>query len=131
MVHVAAYLGPGFSYPRLFTVGAVPRSPHGAAEIEQAVYEEIEKIKETAPDPRALARISNQLRAGDFRRLSSNLELAMQIAESQASFGDWSETFRLSRRIMDVTPEEVRRVAIQYLHTRSRTVATMVRKDPS
>ena len=130
-VHVAAYLGPGFSYPRLFTVGAVPRSPHGAAEIEQAVYEEIEKIKEAAPDPRALERISNQLRAGDFRRLSSNLELAMQIAESQASFGDWSETFRLSRRIIDVTPEDVRRVAIQYLDTRSRTVATMVRKDPS
>ena len=129
-VYVAAYLGPGFAHPRLFTVGAVPRSPYTTAELEEAVYDEIRKIQDAAPDPKALLRIKNQLRAGDFRRLSSNLELAMQIGESQASFGDWRETFRLSGRIADVTPEDVRRVAIKYLNDRSRTVATMVRKDP-
>ena len=129
-VHVAAYLGPGFSHPQLFTVGSVPRSPHTVSEIEAAIYEEIDKIKETPPEPSALLRIKNQIRAGDFRRLSSNLELAMQIADSQATFGDWSETFRLYRRLNGVTPEDVQRVAIKYLNTRTRTVATMVRKDP-
>ena len=126
-VHVAAYLGPGFSYPRLFTVSAVPKAPRTTAEIEAAVYDEIEKIKAAPPDPAALLRIRNQLRASEFRRLSSNLELALQIAESEASFGDWSETFRLSRRISEVTPEDVQRVAIEYLDDGSRTVATMVR----
>lgn len=130
-LQVAAYLGPGFRYPRLFTVSAVPRAPHATDSIEAAVYDEIRGIQETAPDSTALVRIRNQLRAGEFRRLSSNLELAMQLAESEATLGDWRETFRLSRRIGQVTPEDVRRVAIRYLTDRSRTVATMVRRDPS
>lgn len=127
-VHVSAYRGPGFAHPGLFIVNAVPRSPHTPADIEAAVYEEIEAVRQAPPDPAALQRIRNQIRAGEFRRLSSNLELAMQIAESHASFGDWRETFRLSRRIADVTPEDVQRVAIRYLVPRTRTVATMVRR---
>ena len=130
-LHVSAYQGPGFDHPRLFIVSAVPKSPHTPAEIEAAVYEEIEAIKREPPDASALLRIRNQISAGEFRRLSSNLELALQIAASQASFGDWRETFRLSRRIADVTPEDVQRAAIRYLTPQSRTVATMVRKGPS
>ena len=128
-LQVVTYLGPGFSYPRLFTVSAVPKAPHTTESIEAAVYGEVRRIQETAPDPGALVRIRNQLRAGEFRRLSSNLELAMQLAESKATLGDWRETFRLSRRIGEVTTEDVRRVAAKYLVDRSRTVATMVRRD--
>ncbi len=127
-VHVAAYLGPGFAHPGLFVVSAVPRAPHLPAELEAAVYEEIDRIKETAPDARALERIRNQVRAGELRRLSSNLGLAQQLAESQAALGDWRATFRESRRIMDVTPEDVRRVARKYLVPRARTVAFMTRR---
>ena len=128
-IHVAAYMGPGVLHPRLFTITAVPRSPHTVVEIEQAIYQELEAIKNTPPDPRALTRIRNQYRAGEFRRLSSNMELAMQVADSEATFGDWRETFRLSRRIADVTPEDVTRVARKYLVETSRTVAVMVRRD--
>ena len=130
-LHVSAYQGPGFAHPRLFVVSAVPRSPHTPAELESAIYEEIEAIKREPPDAAALLRIRNQINAGEFRRLSSNLELAMQISASQASFGDWRETFRLSRRISDVTPGDVQRVAVRYLTPRGRTVATMVRKGSS
>lgn len=129
-LQVATYLGPGFRYPRLFTVAAVPKAPHTTEAIEAAVYDEVRRIQETAPDSSALVRIRNQLRAGEFRRLSSNLELAMQLSESEAALGDWRETFRLSRRVGEVTPEDVRRVAVKYLVDRSRTVATMVRGDP-
>ena len=129
-IQVAAYLGPGTLHPRLFTISAVPRSPYTTEEIERAILEEIETIRTTLPDPRALERIRNQYRAGEFRRLSSNLELAMQIAESEASFGDWRETFRISRRIAGVTPEDVQRVARLYLNPAARTVAVMVRGGP-
>ena len=97
----------------------------------QAIYQEINKIKETPPDSADLVRIKNQIRAGDFRRLSSNQELAMQLAESEAAFGDWRETFRLSRRLLDVTPADVQRVAVKYLNPGARTVATMVRRGSS
>ena len=127
-IHVSAYLGPGVAYPRLFTVSAVPRSPHTVGELEAAIRDEIQAIKDAPPDPRALTRIRNQYRAGEYRRLSSNMELASQIADSEATFGDWRETFRLSRRMADVTPEAVQRVARQYLNDATKTVAVMVRK---
>ena len=127
-VQVAAYLGPGALHPGLFTISAIPRSPHTTEDVERAILEEIEAIREAPPEPRALLRIRNQYRAGQYRRLASNLELAMQIAESEASLGDWRDTFRLTQRISDVTPEDVQRVARQYLNPSSRTVAVMVRE---
>ena len=130
-IHVAAHLGPGFAHPGLFTVTAVPKHPHTPMELELAIYEEINKIKETAPDSADLVRIRNGIRAGDFRRLSSNLALGMQLAESEAAFGDWRETFRLSRRLLGVTPADIRRVAAKYLTAGTRTVATMVRRGSS
>ena len=36
-IHVAAYLGPGFAHPGLFTVTTVPKAPHTTLELEQAV----------------------------------------------------------------------------------------------
>lgn len=130
-IHVSAYLGPAFAYPGLFILNAVPKAPHTTHELEESIYQELHDIQSTAPDSSALTRIKNQIRAGEYRRLSSSLELAMQIAESEAMLGDWRETFRLSRRILEVTPEDVRRVAAKYLQASSRTVATMVRKDGS
>jgi len=130
-IHVAAYLGPGFAHPGLFTVATVPRSPHMPLELESAIYQEINKIKDMPPDSADLVRIKNQIRAGEFRRLSSNLELALQIAESEAGLGDWREVFRLSRRLLRVTPADVQRVAAKYLNASTRTVATMVRKGSS
>lgn len=130
-VHVSARIGPGSAYPGLFIVSAVPRSPHRPEAVERAVYEEIERMQAEGPDPAALARIRNQMRAGEYRRLGANLELAVQLAESEAALGDWRETFRWSRRIERVTPEDVRRVAARYLVEARRTVATMVRGEPS
>lgn len=130
-VHVAAYLGPGQAHDRLFIVGAVPRSPHTAQEVEAAIYEEIARLQERPPELEALTRIRNQLRASEFRRLSSNLALAEQLAQSQSDFGDWRETFRSSRKLIEVTPEEIQRVAQLYLTQSRRTVATMVTKSQS
>lgn len=126
-IHVSAYLGPGSAHPGLFIVNAVPKAPHTPDEIEAAIYQELDRIRTEPSDSSALARIKNQIRAGEFRRLSSSLQLALQIAESEAALGDWRETFRLSRRMLRVTPEDVRRVAVKYLRESSRTVATMVR----
>ena len=129
-VHVAAYLGPGFAHPGLFMLSAVPRAPHGPAELEASVYEEIDRLKAAPPEPAALVRIRNQVRAGELRRLASNLALAQQLAESEASLGDWRQTFFDSRRILDVTPADVQRAARKYLVSRTRTVAVMKRAPP-
>jgi predicted Zn-dependent peptidase len=76
-----------------------------------------------------MQRIRNQLEAGEFRRLTSNLGLALQLAGSASAFGDWRTTFAFTGRLAAVEPEDVRRVAQRFFTRETRTVATVVRPD--
>jgi predicted Zn-dependent peptidase len=126
-VGVSVSLEPGEYDPQLFVIGAAPRAPHTTAELERKIYEEIARLQAEPPEPIELERIRNQLEAGEIRRLRSSLGLAFQIAGSATSYGDWRTTFRLSRRLQAVSPEDLRRVAQTYLRVENRTVATLVR----
>ena len=124
---VFATLGPGDLYPQLFQIEAVPRAPHTTAELEQLIYGELQALADKPPTQDELERVRNQMRAGEVRRLESNLGLAFQLADSETLFGDWSETFRLGRRLVDVQPEDVQRVIRRYFTASNRTVATLVK----
>lgn len=120
---------PGGSHPQLFTIGATPAPPHTTADVERAVLEEIARLQETPPAPEELARVRNQLEAGEVRRLQSAFALAFQLAESATTHGDWRETFRFFERLSAVEPEDVSRVARRYFHDANRTVAELRRSD--
>jgi predicted Zn-dependent peptidase len=124
---VSATTGPGERFPELFQIEAVPRAPHTAADVERAIYEELERLARTPPAEEELQRVRNQIEAGEVRRLESNLGLAFQIADSESMFDDWRETFRLSRRLQDVTPADIQRVLARYFTRANRTVATLVK----
>ncbi len=124
---VTSTVGPGDRYPRLFSIEATPRAPHTTREVEQAVYQEIARIAADGPGPAELQRVRNQVLAGSYRRLQSNLGLAFQLADSETLWGDWRTTFRASNRMRAVTAADVRRVAARYFTRENRTVATLVR----
>ena len=126
-LQVSAFQGPGFLGPRLFWITGAPRAPFGTEDLEAAIRDEIRRIQETPPSTAVMERIRNQIRAGDYRRLGQNFQLASQLADSEATFGDWTTTFRLSQAVVDVTPEDVQRVAKTYLKDSALTVATLVR----
>jgi predicted Zn-dependent peptidase len=128
---VGASTVPGSRYPRLFTVQAAPRAPHTVKEVEAAIYEEIDRLARTPPEARELERVRRQLEASDVRRLTSNLGLAFQLAGSASLLGDWRATFALSRRMRDVTPLDVQRVARTYFHAWNRTVAVLEAPAPA
>jgi len=122
-------LGPGSLYPQLFQIEATPRSPHTPAEVEAAIYEEIERLASEGPSEEEVERVRNQIEAGAIRRIQANLGLAMQIADSESLFGDWRETFRSTARLAAVTPDDVRRVAARYFDASNRTVATLATRE--
>lgn len=124
---VSASLVPGALDPLLFVVGAAPRAPHTTAELERAVEEELARLRDAPPDPLEIQRIRNQLEAGAVRRLRSNFGLAFQLAESEAFHDDWRTTFRFSRQLAEVSPEDVQRVARTYFSRETRTVGMLVR----
>lgn len=126
---VSSSIGPGDLHPGLFTVDAYPRAPHQPAELEAVLYEELARLAETPPDLPELQRVRNQLEASRIRRLKSNFGLAFQLAGSASLFGDWAATFRYTRRLQEVTPEDVQRVARRYFRPENRTVTVLVTED--
>lgn len=127
--YVGASMGPGELYPRLLTLEVTPRSPHTVAEVEAAVLDALDDFLRRPPSDEALERVRTRIAAGDVRRLRSNLGLALQLASSTASTGDWREAFRTSGRMRDVTPEEVWDAARRYLRPEGLTVAVLARGE--
>ena len=126
---VSSSMGPGERYPQLFFVDAVPLSPHSTDEIERAIYDEITRMATEGPSDAELERVRNQIAAGNVRRVESSLGLAFQLADSESLTGDWRSTFRMAARLRNVSAEDVRRVATEYLVPSNRTVATLVRRE--
>jgi len=120
---------PGAQYPNLFVISATPRAPHTTAEVEQAVYEELDRLKREPVSPRELQKILNQVDAAEVRALRSNSGMASRFAYFQAINGDWRETFKRRDRIAKVTPDDIRRVAAQYFTKSTRVVATLVKPE--
>jgi len=120
---------PGARHDNLFVIEATPRSPHTPAEVEAAIYGEIERLKTEPVSESELQKVRNQIYADFVRRLDSNFGLASQLAYFQAVAGDWRYIVQAMREIDKVTVEDVQRVASKYLTRENRTVATLVRKS--
>jgi predicted Zn-dependent peptidase len=125
--NIFAFNGPGSRYPRLFTFQATPIAPHTTAEIESAIYEELERIQRDPPTDFEMQRVRNSIESGEVARLEDPLGLAFQLASSEALWSDWKYTFHSSAEILRVTPADVQRVARTYFARSNRTVATLVR----
>ncbi|MEX2526353.1 MAG: pitrilysin family protein [Gemmatimonadota bacterium] len=124
---VGASLGPGSRHTRLFTVGATPRLPHTPADVMAGVKQVLDKVRSEPVSVTEVERVRLQLEASRVRRLQSNFGLALQLAESEGSQGDWQETFRFTDRLVAVTPEEIQAVARRYLREETLTVAILRR----
>jgi predicted Zn-dependent peptidase len=130
---VAASVGsdashPGVRAPNLFVVTATPLAPHTTAEVEAAIYEEIERLKREPVSPKELEKVLNNLDADLVRGLRSNSGLASQLALYQALAGDWQYILTSRDKIAKVTAADVQRVATQYFTKSNRTVAILVKK---
>ncbi len=129
---VSSSIEPGELYPGLFSIQASPLHPHSVQELEEAIYDELESLRESPPEERELQRVRNQLEAAEVRRLRSNFGLALQIAGSASQFGDWRSTFDFYARLQEVTPHDIQRVVTTYFRKEFRTVAILVKpsEDP-
>lgn len=120
---------PGVRAPNLFIIMATPLAPHTTAELEAAIYEELERLKREPVSPKELERVINNLDADMVRALRSNSGLASQLAMYQAVAGDWRDILRSRDRVAAVTPADVQRVAAQYFTKSNRTVGVLVKKS--
>lgn len=125
MAHAYDQIG---KYPDTFTFIAAPRAPHTVAEVESALYGEIEKLKNTPPSDWELQKIKNQLEADFIRDLNSAAGLANEIGHFEV-LSDWRYINTFMDKIAQVTADDVMRVAKKYLTKNNRTVAILVKKE--
>lgn len=128
---VSVFDAPGNIYPNLFVLYATPRAPHTAAEVEQALLAELERLKQEPVSQRELQRIINNLEFEEARRMGTNGGLARNLTEYEALTGSWRYLTGYRERILKITPTDIQRVARQYLTRENRIVGTLVTKKTS
>jgi len=124
---VSAFSGfPGDKYPNLLTLFAIPTPGHTNEEVQEAIRAELERIQKEPVADEELLRVKRQAKASLIRGLQDNQGIAIQLATTQALFGDWREVFRRVDRVEAVTKEDILRVARELFVPTNRIVGMIV-----
>jgi predicted Zn-dependent peptidase len=110
-----------------FNAGGEARQGHKPEEVEQGIYDNLEKLKHEEVPPEELQKVKNNFAAAEYRRLSANSPILHQLIINDGE-GDWREINAAAPKIQAVTAADVKRVANQYFSKENRTVAIYTRK---
>ena len=114
-------------YAGMFNIGGEAKDPKMPSDVEAAIYEEVERLKNEPVSARELQKVKNNFAAMAVRRTSSNFHLLVQLIQYEGG-GDWKSINTEIPGILKVTAEDIQRVAEKYLVKENRTVATYTRK---
>jgi len=118
---------PGDRYPSLTVIYAAPKAPHTVEELDAAIMEEIAKLKTEPGTQWELDKILNNYQAEMIKQLESNSGLATSLAHNEGLMGDWRYDWKVGDELRKVKPEDISRVAAQYL-TRDNRTAVFLRE---
>lgn len=121
-------MSPRLRDPGLFSLFAFLAPERTHEEVEEALGEVIQQVKDGGVTDEEVTRAKRQLKAQEAFGRDGPFSIAAQLNEAIAA-GDWTLYAGFMDRIEQVTPEDVERVARQYLDRRKRTVGTYVPSD--
>lgn len=98
---------PGVRYQSLFLITGQPCHPHTAHELENAIYEHLERLKKEPVPKKEIERVINQCEATLYSGLTNNITLAWRILEGDLLFGDIDAEFKELDKITKITPGEI------------------------
>jgi len=113
-------LDPGLFY---LYAEALPGTP--TEKIEQALYDEIEKLKKEKVPEQEFQKVKNQLEAGFIREQDSVFSLAGILGDYEAC-SSWRDWQKYLPGVLAVTAADVQRVAQKYLIQDNRTVGILI-----
>jgi len=109
----------------LLTLQGTPSQGHTIDELDAALREEIDRLRDTLVSKDELERIKAQVTASKVYQMDSVFYQAMQIGMLETVGLDWQEGEHYVDRINAVTPEQIRKVAREYLSDDHLTVAIL------
>ena len=122
---------PGTRFNNLFLIYALPQAPATTETVEQAIYEELGRIKTEGITEEELQKVKNQVRAGTVRSLASASGLAANLASNELFGGGWENLVNDLEIYNAITTQDIQDVAIRYLTPENRTVGVLVSKEVS
>ena len=111
----------------MFNAGGEAKDGAKLDDLEAAIYAEIEKMKTDDVPAEELQKVKNNFAAGEYRKLSSNMAILMQLIHTDG-LGNWREINEAAARYQAVTAADVKRVAKEYFTKENRAVAVYTRK---
>ncbi len=114
--------------PSLFIALAIAGFGKTPAEVEKAIQEEIGRVQTDLITDTEFTKIRNQRETGFIEKNSTVQGKAMQLADYHLFFGDANLINTEIAKFTEVTREDLRRVARQYLKNENRTVLYYVPK---
>jgi predicted Zn-dependent peptidase len=115
-------------YEGVFQVESTVKEGKDPAAVEQAIYEEMEKLKTELLPADELQKVKNQAKANAYRRLSSPFSIAIQLMIYDG-FGDWRYINTYAEEVDRVTAADIQRVSKQYFTKENRGVGVFLRKE--
>jgi zinc protease len=126
---LALSAGAGYSnfnkYPYLFYLYGTPLPDKKIEDVENALYKEMDRIKEKPPTGMEVQKAKNQIESDFIMNQDSIFYRAMILAEFEM-IGDWKLKYRYIDGIRKVTPADVQRVAGKYFVEDKRTVGILI-----
>ena len=127
---IAASVGAGYGlFSRLddvFVVVGTPVKGKTVAELQQAVFAQIDKLKTEPVNEQELNRIKTQVVANAVYERDSVFYQAMQIGMLETIGMDWRLTDAYVENVQAVTAEQVQAVAKKYFIDKSLTIAELI-----
>ncbi|MEI6392211.1 MAG: pitrilysin family protein [Verrucomicrobiota bacterium] len=111
----------------MFNAGGEVKEGHTPAEVEQGIYDNLDKLKKEEVPPEELQKVKNNFAAAEYRKLSSNYQILMHLIRNDGE-GDWREINEAAPKVQAVTAADVKRVANNYFTKENRAVAVYTRK---
>lgn len=111
--------------PTLFQFYAVTSKGIKDADLENAIYDEIEKIKKDGISEMELQKIKNQKLMEFYSQVETINGKSNNIGTYEVFFGDYKKMFDAPAAFNKVTAEDVKKVANKYFSKSTRTVGVL------
>jgi predicted Zn-dependent peptidase len=110
-----------------FGIYTVPQSPFSTEDIEKAIYEELESLKNEPVSEQELQRAKNHLEVSFVRGLNSNDGMAERLGINEIT-SSWRYLVNWLPNCQKVTAQDIIQTANKYFMPTKRTVGTIVSK---
>lgn len=120
---------PGERYDNLFIIAAEPMTGRSLAELEDALYSELDRLKDEPLPERELRKAKNRIKTDFLRGFDSNNGIARLLSYVETLTGDYREVTTYLEAVESITAEDIMNAASSRLTSSNRTVAVLIQDE--